>query len=289
MKILAVSDFHGKFLSKLKNIIKKQKIDLVVSIGDYPTFSLKKDFFKYVFGHSREVDLWDFIGKKKYKEGFIKDLKSAERVIIKINSLQVPVISILGNHDRTFADDIDDVKKPRGKRFWKWEWDRLAHIRKFILKCENITLVNYSSTKFKDLVFIGGRGHSFPGRVKSKAFKKHKAILEKLFKKFRKENKERKVILLYHNSPYNTKLDKITDKEAHSLVRKKHYGSKMTRRIIDKFQPVLSLSGHIEESMGQQRMGRTLAVNVGSVQDGHCAIVEIPEKKGKIKVRLKKL
>ena len=28
MKILAVSDFHGKFPSKIKKIIKKQKIDL---------------------------------------------------------------------------------------------------------------------------------------------------------------------------------------------------------------------------------------------------------------------
>lgn len=283
MRILALSDFHGKFSSKIRKIIKKKKIDLVVSIGDYPPFSIKKDFFKYVFG-KEDVNLWDFIGKKEYKRKVIHDLKKAEEVIKKLNALPVPVISILGNHDWHRADDINDLKKPKSKG-WKWEWDSIDHIKKFILKFKNITLVNYSYTKFGDFIFIGGRGHSNPGRVKSKAFKKHKKILEKLFIKFKKENKERKVILLYHNSPYNTKLDKITDKKAHKLVKNKHYGSKMTRRLIDKYHPVLSLSGHIEESRGQQKLGRTLAVNIGSVYEGHGVIIDLTKKREKIEVK----
>jgi hypothetical protein len=35
VKILAIGDFHGKFPEKLKKIIKKEKINLIVSVGDY--------------------------------------------------------------------------------------------------------------------------------------------------------------------------------------------------------------------------------------------------------------
>ena len=147
-------------------------------------------------------------------------------------------------------------------------------------------MLDYSYTKFKDFIFIGARGHSFPGKVKSKAYKKHRKILENLFKKFGKENKEKKVIFVTHVSPYNTKLDLITSEDAHKKVKGKHYGSKLFRRIIDKYQPALALSGHFEESKGKQKIGKTLCVNAGAVHRGGGAIIEILEnKKGKIKVR----
>lgn len=119
MKMLAVGDFNGKFPKKYGRIIKREKIDLLVVDGDYPPFSLKDEFFKYVYG-KKDVDLWNFIGKKKYKKSVIEDHKKAEQVIKKLNHLPVPVFSALGNHDYSLPDDVSDVKKPRGKRFWKW-------------------------------------------------------------------------------------------------------------------------------------------------------------------------
>jgi Icc-related predicted phosphoesterase len=283
MKILAIGDFHGEFPKKIKKIIEKEKIDLVVSIGDYPPFSLKKEFFKYVYG-KEDVDLWDFIGKSKYKTAVAIDQNRAENVIKKLNNLSVPVITILGNHDLPWSDDVSDIKKPSGKRFWKWDWNHKFHLRKFILKNKNIKLIDYSAKEFNGFIFIGGRGHSFPGKVKSKAFRKHKQILENLFKKYQEENRERRIILLYHNSPYNTKLDKITLKDAHKKVKGKHYGSKMSRKIIDKYQPVLSLSGHIEEGFGMQRLGKTICVNTGSIHHGKGSIIGINDN-GKINVK----
>ena len=38
MKILAVGDFNGKFPKKYEDIIKREKIDVVISDGDYPPF-----------------------------------------------------------------------------------------------------------------------------------------------------------------------------------------------------------------------------------------------------------
>ena len=138
-------------------------------------------------------------------------------------------------------------------------------------KYPNIKRIDYDYTTIGDFVFIGGRGHSAPGYVQSKGYKKHRAILEKLFFKFRKENKNSRVIFLTHNVPYNTKLDKIK----HGVQKGKHYGSKMFRRILEKHQPILHIGGHIHESRGKQKLGNTLCINPGSVHEGKAAIIEI--------------
>ena len=164
-----------------------------------------------------------------------------------------------------------------------WKWDEQDFFHKIIKKYKNIHEITYSYFAFGGYVFIGAYGGMVPGKVRSKNFIKHKKILEKLFNKFRKENKNRKVIFVSHNVPYNTKLDKIGMK-AHKSVRGKHYGSKIVRKIIDKYQPVLHFGGHIHESKGTQKIGKTLCINPGAAHDGNGVIVEITNKK--IKFRL---
>ena len=221
MKILAIGDFDGRFPKKYLDIIKKEKIDLVVSDGDYPPFSIKKLFFKHVYG-KEDVKLWEIIGKKKYQSMITTDLRKGEEVFKKLNKLKVPVFTVLGNHDYWVHDDVSDYKSSKGE--WNFEKDRHFFLVKKLKKYGNIKRFDYSYLKFGDYVFIGARGGSFPGHVKSKGYKKHRKILERLFKGFRKENKERKVIFVSHNVPYNTKLDKITAKDAHKKAKGKHYG-----------------------------------------------------------------
>ena len=154
-------------------------------------------------------------------------------------------------------------------------------VANLLKKYKNIQRVDYNSTRFGDFVFIGGRGHSAPGDVKSKGYKKHRDILEELFKKFRKENKQRRVIFLTHNVPYNTKLDLIK----HGIQKGKHFGNKMFRRIIDKHQPILHVGGHIHESCGTQKLGKTFCINSGAVHEGKGAIVELEIVKGKGRIK----
>tara|TARA_Y100000310_G_scaffold340502_1_gene436481 strand:+ start:1218 stop:2075 length:858 start_codon:yes stop_codon:yes gene_type:complete len=282
MKLLVVGDFHGSFPKKFETIIKKEKIDLVVSNGDYPPFHYRKLWFKHCYG--KDVELWEVIGKKKYKEIILKDMRMAERALKKLDKLPVPVFTVLGNIDYPLFDDGYDLEKIGGGKGQNWSWDRKNRFLEVLKKYKNIKRFDYKSIKYKGFVFIGGRGHSNPGLVKSKGYKKYRAKLDKLFGKFRKENKEGKVIFVTHNVPYNTKLDKI-GKGAHELVRGKHYGSKMFRRLINKYQPVLHVGGHIHESRGKQMLGKTLAINPGAAHEGNGAIVELPEGKGRVKVR----
>src|SRR6266568_2014311 len=63
----------------------------------------------------------------------------------------------------------------------------------------------------------------------------------------------------------------------------KPVGSKAVRDAIVRYQPMLSVHGHIHESRGIKKMGRTLAINPGSVYgDGvlQGALLELNAKKG---------
>ena len=101
----------------------------------------------------------------------------------------------------------------------------------------------------------------------------------------------RRAIFNFHAPPYGSNLD-----EAPALDEDMRYlhggramrpvGSKAVREAIAQHQPLLSLHGHIHESKGTIRLGKTLAVNPGSTyEDGvlQGAILEVDPKKLKIR------
>ena len=277
MKILAIGDFHGKFPVKLRRLAKE--VDLVVSVGDYPDWGFRKIFFKHCYNTG--MQLWDIIGKKKYKDGTLRDWKNGESILKNLNSLGIPVITTIGNYDDQKLHDAFDVKKGGDSASWLWDEDN--SFAKIINKFPKIKRIDYKSVRIGGLVFIGGLGHSFPGKVKSKSYKRHRAKMEKLFKRYSKENREGRVVFLVHNMPYDCKLDKIRDKNAPMIAQGRHYGSKLIRRIIDKFQPVLCVGGHFHENQGKVKIGKTLVVNSGATYEGKCAIIDFNEGKGKVK------
>jgi len=279
MKILAVGDFHGKFaLKKFEKIIKKENIDLVVSVGDYLPFFYRKLWFKHCYG--KEVELWEVVGKRKYKSLVLEDIKRGEAILKKLNKLPVPVISVLGNVDYPSIDDISDRDNVSGKEH-RLSWERKTLFAERMKKYKNIHRFDYKAFRFKGYVFIGARGHTYPGEPRSKGYKKHKAKLGKLFKKFRKENRLGKVVFVGHNLPYNIKLDKIS-KKADKKVRGKHYGSRLFKTIVNRFQPVLCLGGHFHENQGKDKIKNTIIINPGETGKGMAVIVDIGEK-GKVK------
>lgn len=74
-----------------------------------------------------------------------------------------------------------------------------------------------------------------------------------------------------HVPPYDSGLDRAREiNEDLTLVYKSGQpveipvGSRAVRQVIEEYQPLLSLHGHIHESRGDARIGRTLALNSGS-------------------------
>jgi uncharacterized protein len=98
-------------------------------------------------------------------------------------------------------------------------------------------------------------------------------------------------IFNFHAPPYGSKLDNapalnadMTYVSGGQAIRP--VGSTAVRDAVNGFQPLLSLHGHIHESRGAARLGRTLALNPGSsYEEGilQAAIVTIDPKKNKVK------
>ena len=98
-------------------------------------------------------------------------------------------------------------------------------------------------------------------------------------------------IFNFHAPPYGSKLDNapalnddLTYVSGGQAMRP--VGSTSVRDAIKRFQPMLSLHGHIHESKGATRIGKTLALNPGSsYEEGilQAAVVTIDDKKRKVK------
>ncbi len=80
-----------------------------------------------------------------------------------------------------------------------------------------------------------------------------------------------RTIFVFHCPPVETALDlaprltpdlKIVQKAG--SIDFMHVGSRSVREVIESHQPFLSLHGHIHESRGEERLGRTLSLNPGS-------------------------
>ena len=99
-----------------------------------------------------------------------------------------------------------------------------------------------------------------------------------------------RAIFNFHAPPYGTGLDEAPALDAtlrpiHGGAVMKPVGSVAVRESILKHQPMLSVHGHIHESRGICRLGRTLAINPGSVYgDGvlQGAVLDLDAKKGKV-------
>ena len=99
-----------------------------------------------------------------------------------------------------------------------------------------------------------------------------------------------RAIFNLHVPPRDTPIDQavLVDKELRPVIKNgmpaiTGVGSSAVRAALEKFQPMLGLHGHIHESRGEARIGRTLSINPGSeYSEGvlRGAILTISEQKG---------
>jgi Icc-related predicted phosphoesterase len=102
-------------------------------------------------------------------------------------------------------------------------------------------------------------------------------------------------IFLIHVPPVDTAIDEAPLLENLKLkvdvtgIHMTHVGSTAVRKIIEKYQPMVSLHGHIHESRGVAKIGKTLCINPGSEYEQGTlrgAIINIDEKSKKVRSHL---
>ena len=110
------------------------------------------------------------------------------------------------------------------------------------------------------------------------------AVLEPLCQQVRNHET---AIFNFHVPPQGYALDlapKLDENLVMAAEEKIHAGSTTVRKLIEKYQPLLDLHGHIHESRGAQKAGRTLLINPGSeYSEGILKGAVIIFHKGKVK------
>ena len=133
-----------------------------------------------------------------------------EKMLNILNNLGKPLFLIHGNHESGTV------------------------LRHLCSRYENIIFLHKKLEFSKNFCFVGFGGGGF-------------SFVEPEFKKFIENKKDKllnkKIILLVHQPPYNTKLDEI---------HKEHAGNKSFRDFIVNFRPELVICGHLHENEGKK-------------------------------------
>ena len=167
-------------------------------------------------------------------------------LVEKVDTKKVQCMAMPGNDDDYLVDEIIKSYEDKGII---WPLDKIVEIAGFeCISCE----------------FVNPSPWDTPREKKEKELKKD---LEKFFKMTEDPSR---VILNTHAPPYNTRLDyapKLKNLKpviVGGTVEMEHVGSKAVREVIEKYQPLIGLHGHIHESYAKDKIGDTPVVNPGS-------------------------
>jgi Icc-related predicted phosphoesterase len=115
-------------------------------------------------------------------------------------------------------------------------------------------------------------------------------LRDKLQREFDRVDKYENLICNFHAPPYGTRIDLAPKLDENLRVKMRfgrptmiNVGSKSVREMIDKYQPLLGLHGHIHESGGIEHIGRSLCVNSGSVYTQgmlNAFVIDLPKESG---------
>jgi Icc-related predicted phosphoesterase len=145
-----------------------------------------------------------------------------------------------------------------------WEIDEMLARSKTLLPCDGTT-VEFEGYTMLSCSRSNLTPWDTPREEPEEALTEH---LEQLCGKVGSAPKDfENVIFNFHVPPYGYSLDLCPKLDANMRMaaeEKIHAGSIGAKQVIEEYQPLLGLHGHIHESRGAQKAGRTLMINPGS-------------------------
>lgn len=275
MRILFASDIHGNFilLEKLKELYKNVKPDIMVYGGDlcpkgFAAFTSKGAFWLEV-----------------KKDGKINLLPVNEKILVNKNLKEIGIIPVKLS-DKEFEGvkkDADAIKRIKIKYQHEFLLNFLDEFKDakpyFILGNDDFR--ELEETAIKSKFYINERilhlnsfdifGFSYVNTTpfENKGWDLSEKEISKRLERFGFDSD---FIFVSHTPPYNSGLD---------IVEGKNVGSVAIRQFIEKYQPLLSLHGHVHEFTSTVKIDKTICVNAGS---GHmknllkAAVIDTPDK-----------
>jgi len=285
-RILFVTDLHGseKCWRKFLEVGNRFKVDCMIAAGDLtgkviaPIIRIEENLHKCrIFGHEYELHNENEIAIMEQKirdTGYYPyrcNLKRAEELNENKKELDklfdelmresvkkwldlttdkidknVRLIVNPGNDDRFVVDDIIEEHEgliyPLGK---------VVHLNdKYeMVSCEWVNITPWNSPRECS----------------------EEELMKKLEKEIGRLNHFENAVFNFHAPPYDTSLDKapkvgkdLKPVTMLGMPQTESVGSRSVKDVIEKYQPFMGLHGHIHESSGKQKIGRTVCLNPGS-------------------------
>ena len=152
--------------------------------------------------------------------------------------------TIFGNEQKEILSKLNKIKKP--VLFVHGNHEEAYDLRKDCKLFKNCYFIHNSKFRLNEYLFIGWGGGGFSYGD---------AGLKRNLNKFKKWiKKQNKVVFISHAPPYKTKIDEIGGE---------HAGNKTVRKFIEKFNPVLAVSAHLHECVGEDKIKKTKVINPG--------------------------
>ena len=135
-----------------------------------------------------------------------------------------------------------------------------------ILEKKGISL-HGKKEKIGEFAFVGFGGgiEGNAGNFLSSEEKIKKTLLELM-------QGEKNIVLLTHLPPIDTNIDKSSSGMP--------IGSKAVKEVLKETQPLLHICGHAHSSFGEEKIGKTISINIGAVKEGRALLLELGEKAG---------
>jgi len=269
MRLLAIGCFHGKFPKGLKRYVRANGIDAVLALGDFPGERLRSYEQSFVLMRKNEYSFYVFqeatASSKRFKKLKKLDGEDGVKILKRLDSLGIPVFVIHGNHDETRRDP--------------WFAGGSMLLEDVVRKLKNMTYLDYAKSNVGgyDLVFLGCKYPNMRGDERGSARKKKLRVRKEERSKLVKLIMDpRKTIIVAHQPPYMTKLDRVNDKRVPGYGH--HFGDDVLRLVIEKKKPALVLCAHFHENQGTQKIGKTLVVCTGYGAKGQAAVIELKKR-----------
>jgi Icc-related predicted phosphoesterase len=161
-----------------------------------------------------------------------------------------------------------------------FEVDKIIEDSKVIVNCNNRKVL----VGDHEMVTFSWTNPTPWNTPREKSDEELEPMLEELIAKV---NDKSNAIFNFHAPPYGSSLDLAPELDANltqAAERKIHVGSKAVAKMIEKYQPLVGLHGHIHESRGAQKIKRTIVINPGSeYSEGILKGAVVVLEKGKVK------
>jgi Icc-related predicted phosphoesterase len=204
MKILVLGDLHGEFPENIKEVIGKEKIDLILSTGDFANFdNYRKVKFEKMDKTNFANKVKDSVNKEDYNKMINGIIESMKKPLEVLDSFNIPVYTIYGNLDYTNYE----VNKHKIKT---------NSLNRIIKKSKNIKLFREGYVELKDLQILLLSGYrknalKYAPKKTKKVDRLNKGWRDRLSKIFLQIKPDKQVLFLFHDPPKDTKLDLINN------------------------------------------------------------------------------